>query len=91
MLFQYLLVLIFVKFAVILEFVLILGSILCLHFFFFFLFFFLLGRAVLVEYGGSQARAPVRAVTAGLCQNHSNMGSEPRLQPTPQLTAMTNP
>ena len=31
-------------------------------------------------YGVSQAR--------GLCQSHSNVGSEPSLQPTPQLTAM---
>ena len=29
--------------------------------------------------GGSQARGPIRAVAAGLCQSHSNMGSEVRL------------
>ena len=38
-------------------------------------------------YGGSQARGPIGAVATGLRQSHSNAGSEPRLQPTPQLTA----
>ena len=40
-----------------------------------------------VAYGGSQARGQIGAVATGLCQSHSNAGSEPRLQPTPQLTA----
>ena len=31
------------------------------------------------------------AVAADLRQSHSNAGSEPRLQPTPQLTAMLDP
>ena len=39
-------------------------------------------------YGGSQARGRIGAVATGLRQSHSNAGSEPRLQPTPQLTAM---
>ena len=39
-------------------------------------------------YGGSQARGPIGAVATSLRQSHSNVGSEPRLQPTPQLTAM---
>ena len=30
-------------------------------------------------------------VAAGLRQSHSNVGSEPRLQPTPQLTATPDP
>ena len=38
-------------------------------------------------YGGSQARGRNGAIATGLCQSHSNVGSEPRLQPTPQLTA----
>jgi len=38
-------------------------------------------------YGGSQARGGIGAVATGLRQSHSNAGSEPRLQPTPQLTA----
>ena len=38
-------------------------------------------------YGGSQARGLIRAVATGLRQSHSNVGSEPCLQPTPQLTA----
>ena len=41
--------------------------------------------------GGSQARGPVGAVAASLCQSHSNAGSKPSLQPTPQLTAMPDP
>ena len=31
------------------------------------------------------------ALTTGLRQSHSNEGSKPRLQPTPQLTAMLDP
>ena len=38
-------------------------------------------------YGGSQARGRIGAVAGDLCQSHRNAGSEPRLQPTPQLTA----
>ena len=38
-------------------------------------------------YGGSQARGLIGAVATGLRQSHSNAGSKPRLQPTPQLTA----
>jgi len=38
-------------------------------------------------YGGSQARGRIRAVATSLRQSHSNVGSEPRLQPTLQLTA----
>ena len=38
-------------------------------------------------YGGSQARGRIGAVATSLRQSHSNAGSEPRLQPTPQLTA----
>ena len=50
-------------------------------------FFFLLFRAAPVAYGGSQARDLIGAVATSLCQRHSNAGSEPRLQPTSQLTA----
>ena len=39
-------------------------------------------------YGGSQARGLIGGVATGLHQSHSNAGPEPRLQPTPQLTAM---
>ena len=49
-------------------------------------FFFCLFRAVPEAYGGSQARGPIGVVAADLC--HSNVGSEPRLRPTPQLTSM---
>ena len=62
---------------------------------FLFFFFCLLSFVVVVAiswaaptaYGGSQARGPIGAVATGLCQSHSNAGSELRLQPTPQLTA----
>ena len=46
-------------------------------------FFF---RATPTAYGGSQARSLIRAVAAHLHQSHSNVGSELRLWPTPQLT-----
>ena len=44
-----------------------------------------------MPYGGSQARGLIGAVAAGLRQSHSNEGSEPCLQPTPQLMAMQDP
>jgi len=40
---------------------------------------------------GSQARGPIGTVDASLCHSHSNAGSEPHLQPTPQLTATLDP
>ena len=42
-----------------------------------------------MAYGDSQARGPIGAVAAGL--HHSNTSSEPRLWPTPQLTAIPDP
>ena len=42
-------------------------------------------------YGGSQIGGRIGATAAGLRQSHSNSGSEPRLQPTPQLTATPDP
>ena len=50
---------------------------------------FAISWATPVAYGGSQARGPIGAIAAGLRQSHSNVGSEPRLQPTPtpQITA----
>ena len=59
----------------------------CLFVFFFALFF----RAAPVAYGSSQARDPIGATAAGLHHSHSHAGSEPSLQPTPQLTAMPDP
>ena len=49
-----------------------------------FFFFFLLFRATSAAHGVSQPRDQIGAVAAGLC--HSNVGSEPHLRPTPQLT-----
>ena len=40
-------------------------------------------------YGGSQARGRIGATTVG--HRHSNAGSEPHLQPTPQLIATLDP
>ena len=56
-----------------------------------FLLFFLsfcLFRVAPGAYGGSQARGPIGAVATSLHHSHSNVGSEPRLPSTPQLTAM---
>ena len=44
-----------------------------------------------MAHGGSQASGRIRAVATGLSHSYSNVGSEPRLQPTPQLTAMPDP
>ena len=54
---------------------------------FFFFNFFAISWAAPAAYGGYQARGRIGAVATGLCQSHSNARSEPRLQPTPQLTA----
>jgi len=59
-----------------------------LSFFFFFFVFLLFLWAAPAAYGGTQARGQIGAVAASLRQSHSNARSEPRLQPTPQLTAM---
>ena len=55
--------------------------------FLFFFVFLLFLRAAPAAYGGSQARGPIGTAAASLRQSHSKVGSEPRLQPTPQLTA----
>ena len=60
-------------------------------FFFFFFLSFALSRAAPAVYEGSQARGPIGAVAASLHQSHSNAGSEPHLQPKPQLTATLDP
>ena len=57
----------------------------------FFVCLFAISWAAPEAYGGSQARGLIGAVATGLRQSHSNVGSEPRLQPTPQLTATPDP
>jgi len=44
-------------------------------------------RTAPVAYGGSQARGPIGATAPSLHHSHSNTGSKPHLQPTPQLKA----
>jgi len=56
-----------------------------------FFFFFYFSRATPMAYGGSRARGLIGAVASGLRHSHSNASSEPRLQPTPKLTAMPDP
>uniref|UniRef100_A0A8D1KG20 Adenosine deaminase n=1 Tax=Sus scrofa TaxID=9823 RepID=A0A8D1KG20_PIG len=41
-----------------------------------------------VAYGSSQVRCRIGAAAAGLRHSHSSLGSEPRLQPAPQLMAV---
>ena len=55
------------------------------------LFVFAISWATPTAHGGSQARGQIIAVAAGLHQSHSNTGSEPHLQSTPQLMAMPDP
>ena len=59
----------------------------CLGFFVFLPFLW----ATPTAYGGSQVRGLIRAAATDLHQSHSNVGSEPYLQPTPQLTATPHP
>jgi len=56
-------------------------------FFLFFFVFLLCLWATPSAYGGSQASGRIGAVATGLHQSHSNVGSEPCLQPTPQVKA----
>ena len=52
---------------------------------------FAFSGATPMAHGGFQARGPIGAVAASLCQSHGNVESEPCLQPTPQLTATPDP
>ena len=52
---------------------------------------FAISKAGPAAYGGSQARGQIGAVATSLRQSHSNAGSELRLRPIPQLTAMPDP
>ena len=54
-------------------------------------FFFNLFRAAPEVHRGSEAKDQIGAVTASLHHSHSLTGSELRLYPTPQLTAMSDP
>ena len=58
---------------------------------FFFGLFGLFFRAAPMAYGVSPARDGIGAVAARLPHSRSNAGSEPHLQPIPQLTAMPDP
>ena len=53
----------------------------------FFFCLFAISWAAAAAYGSSQVRGQIRAVAASLRQSHSNTGSEPHLQPTPQFMA----
>ena len=58
----------------------------------FYFYFYLLFRVTPIAYGSSQARGKMRATAVGLHHRHINLGSEPRLQPTPpQLMATPDP
>ena len=58
--------------------------------FYYFFSFFILFSVTEAAYGSSQAGGRIGAAgTAGL--HHSHTGSEPGLQPTPQLTATPDP
>ena len=52
---------------------------------------FSISKAAPAAYGDSQAGGLIRAIAADPHHNHSNSGSEPRLRPTPQLTARPDP
>ena len=71
--------------------VLVKASINIIYVFSFFFFFFWHFRAEPAAYGGSQARGGIRTTATRLHQSHSNSGSQPRLQPTPQFLATPDP
>ena len=51
-------------------------------------FFF---KATPMAYGSSQAMGRIAAKAAGLHYSHTDVGSKPCLQPTPQLTPTPDP
>ena len=55
----------------------------------FLLFYFF--RATPVAYGSSQARDQIGASATGHSHSHSKVGSEPHLQPMPQIMAIQDP
>ena len=57
----------------------------------FFFFFFLLFKAAPAARESSHAMGQIGATAADLHHSHSNMGSEPCLQPIPQLMAPPDP
>ena len=61
------------------------------YYYYYYYYIFAFSRAAPMAYGGSQARGLIRAVAAGLRQSHNNARSQPRLQPTSQLTATPDP
>ena len=44
-----------------------------------------------MAYRSSQARGRIGAIAVGLHHSHSNVGSDPHLQPTPQFMATPGP
>ena len=60
-------------------------------FFSFFFFFFFLFRAEPEACGSPQVRGQIGTAAASLHHHHSNAGSKPCSQPTPQLTTMPYP
>ena len=63
----------------------------CFFIFYFYFCLFAFSRVASVAYGDSQARGRIGTVATSLHQSHSNAESEPRLQPTPQLMATSDP
>ena len=56
-----------------------------------FFFFLVFSRAAPMAYGSSQVKDLNGTIAAILHHSHSNAGSDPHLQPTPQLTATLDP
>ena len=61
------------------------------YYYYYYYCLFAFSRAAPAAYGGSPARGLIRAVDISLDPSHSNVASEPRLRPTPQLMATLGP
>ena len=61
-----------------------------LNHYYYYYYYYLLFRATPAAYGNFQDKGRVRATATSLHHSH-NKGSEPCLQPTPQLMAMLDP
>ena len=67
------------------------GNLINTIYLFIYLFTYLFRAALAVVYGSFPARGGIRSAAASLHHSHCNVGSEPRLQPTPQLMATSDP
>ena len=66
-------------------------KVVCVYLFIYLLLFLSSFKATPAAYGSSQAKGRNGAIATGLHHSHSNSGSKPCLQPTPQFMEVPDP